>query len=53
MRLASRGLRDMDGGVERITDAAELAKVRAQARRVNLMSLAATVLASAALFLLF
>ena len=34
MRLASRGLRDMDGGPERIEDGAELAAVRAQARRV-------------------
>ena len=34
MRLASRGLRDMDGGEERIEDVNELAHVRAQARRV-------------------
>ena len=52
MRLASRGLRDMDGGVERITDTDELATVRAQARRVTRLSLAATVVATALLFLL-
>ena len=34
MRLASRGLRDMGAGVEPIRDEAELAAVRAQARRV-------------------
>lgn len=52
MLLASRGLRDMGEGVQRITDAAELAAVRAQARRVNWMSLLATLLASAALLIL-
>jgi len=50
--LASRGLRDLGGGVERIADADELATVRAQARRVSWMSLAATVLATAVLYLL-
>jgi len=39
--------------VERITDADELAAVRSQARRVSWMSLAATVLATALLYLLF
>ena len=34
MRLASRGLRDMDDGPQRIEDEAVLAAVRAQARRV-------------------
>ena len=34
MRLASRGLRDLDGGEERIENASELARVRAQARKV-------------------
>ena len=34
MRLASRGLRDMGQGLERIEDDVELAAVRAQARRV-------------------
>jgi len=32
--LASRGLRNMDSGEEKIEDADELARVRAQARRV-------------------
>lgn len=36
MNLASRGLRDMDGGVERIEDAAVRAQVQRQARRVYL-----------------
>jgi hypothetical protein len=34
VNLASRGLRDMDGGVERIEDAAVRAQVQRQARRV-------------------
>lgn len=38
MSLASRGLRDLDSGSETIGDAAELAAVRAQARRVNIKS---------------
>lgn len=39
MALASRGQRDMDSGPEAIADAAELAQVRRQARRVHLKSL--------------
>jgi len=42
MRLASRGLRDLDGRPERIGDSAELAVVRAQARRVFVQSVLAT-----------
>ena len=42
MRLASRGLRDMDGGPERIEDEGELARVRAQARGVLFKSFLAT-----------
>ena len=38
MSLASRGLRDMDTGPEPITDATELAQVRRQARKVNVLS---------------
>jgi hypothetical protein len=38
--LAARGLRDMDTGPEAIDDAAVLAQVRRQARRVHLRSLA-------------
>ena len=39
MGLASRGLRDLDNGEQKIGDSKELAQVRAQARRVNLKSL--------------
>lgn len=35
MALASRGQRDMDTGPQAIADAAELAQVRRQARRVH------------------
>jgi len=38
VRLAARGLRDMDSGAERIGDMAELAQVRRQARVVHLKS---------------
>lgn len=38
MALASRGLRDMDRGPEPISDEAELATVRAQARRIHLQA---------------
>jgi hypothetical protein len=36
--LASRGLRNMDRGEETIEDANELARVRAQARKVYVQS---------------
>jgi hypothetical protein len=50
--LASRGLRDMDEGPERIEDAVELARVRRQALRVNSKSVAlATVMLLVALAL--
>lgn len=39
MALTSRGQRDMDTGPEAIADAAELAQVRRQARRVHVKSL--------------
>lgn len=39
MRLAARGLRDMDSGSESIEDATELRKIRRQALRVHLKSL--------------
>ena len=52
MRLASRGLRDLDDGPERIEDPGELVAVRAQARGVLLRSLIATVLVSAAVMAL-
>jgi hypothetical protein len=47
VRLASRGLRDMDAGTESITDAAILAAVRRQARRVQWKSLIAAALLTA------
>jgi hypothetical protein len=47
--LASRGLRNMDSGEEKIEDAGELARVRAQARKVyvesTLFAIAVTVVA--------
>lgn len=52
MRLASRGLRDLNDGPERIEDGGELAAVRAQARGVLRRSLLATVLMSAAALVL-
>jgi len=39
VRLAARGLRDMDMGSEPITDRAELEQVRRQARTVHLKAL--------------
>jgi hypothetical protein len=48
--LASRGIRDMDGGRERIDDAAELARVRDQARRVLVRSVIATLVLTAGAF---
>lgn len=47
MALASRGQRDMDQGPEAIADAAELARVRAQARKVHLESLVAAAVLTA------
>ncbi len=52
MSLASRGLRDLDDGPERIEDEGERAAVRAQARGVLRRSLLATVLVSAAVMML-
>ena len=37
--LAARGVRNMDSGNEPITDSAELARVRSQARMVHIQSL--------------
>jgi hypothetical protein len=42
VRLASRGLRDMDHGRERIESPEELAAVQAQARKVLFRSVLAT-----------
>jgi hypothetical protein len=50
--LASRGLRDMDTGPERIADLGELAQVRRQARGVHVKAaLAAVVLTALSLLL--
>jgi hypothetical protein len=50
VRLASRGLRDMDTGEERIVDAGEAEKVRRQARAVYVKSfIAAAILTALAL----
>jgi hypothetical protein len=52
VRLASRGLRDLGQGLERIQDADELATVRAQARRVLFRSFLVTGLVMIGLLLL-
>jgi hypothetical protein len=41
VRLAARGLRDMDGGIERVADNAALHAAREQARRVYWKSILA------------
>lgn len=51
MALASRGLRDMGEGLERL-DQAEREQVRRQARRVHQRALAAAVAYAAAAYLL-
>lgn len=52
MGLASRGLRDLGSGPERIDDPAELAAVRRRARAVTLKSLGAALAVAALLSLL-
>jgi hypothetical protein len=50
VKLASRGLRDMDGGEQPIADAAEAEQVRRQARAVYIKSfITAAILTSLAL----
>jgi hypothetical protein len=44
VKLASRGQRDLDTGIETIEDPAERAQVRRQARTVHLKALAAAAL---------
>ena len=52
MRLAAQGLRNMDGGDERIEDLGVLLRVRQAARRVHVEALAtAGVLTALALLL--
>ena len=48
MRLASRGLRNMDSGNEKVEDSMEARALRQQARKVYLESVAAAVLLTAA-----
>jgi hypothetical protein len=50
VHLASRGLRDLDTGEQKIGDSKELAQVRAQARKVNLKSLIAAFVLTALSF---
>jgi hypothetical protein len=50
VKLASRGLRDMDSGPQEISDAAELQQLQRQARAVYVKSvLAASILTALAL----
>ncbi|HEY8211089.1 MAG TPA: hypothetical protein VIG99_26580 [Myxococcaceae bacterium] len=48
MNLASRGLRNMDTGMEKVTDSLEVRALRQQARKVYLESLVAAVVLTAA-----
>ncbi len=50
--LASRGMRDLDGGAERVEDGAEQAALAAQAGRVRLLAMAAAAALTAATFLI-
>lgn len=52
MALAARGARNLDNGVEEITDAEMKAGLQAQARKVRLKSLAFAILATAFTILL-
>jgi hypothetical protein len=52
VRLAARGLRDLDRGTEPISDAAQRVAVRAQARRIARNSIVAAVLVTTAYLLL-
>jgi hypothetical protein len=52
VNLSARGLRDMDGGEERIGDKEELAQVRKQARKVHLKSFFSAVAATIVIVLL-
>jgi hypothetical protein len=50
--LAKRGLRNMDSGEEKIEDADELARVRAQARKVYVQSALLAVIVTVVVFFL-
>jgi hypothetical protein len=52
VRLAARGLRDMDQGSQRIADPAELAQVRRRARAVHVKAVATAAALTALLVLL-
>jgi hypothetical protein len=52
VRLAARGLRDLDQGSERIADPADLARVRRQARVVHIKSVVSAAALTALLVLL-
>lgn len=52
MSLASRGLRDLDDGKQKIEDKAELAQVQKQAHAVNLKSLVVALGLTAVSYLL-
>jgi hypothetical protein len=47
--LASRGQRNLDGGVETVGDAAELAQLKRQSRKVVVKSLASAAMLTAGL----
>jgi hypothetical protein len=52
IRLAGSGLRETDAGLAKVEDDAELAQLRAQARRVHLEAAAAAAVLTAAALLL-
>jgi hypothetical protein len=52
VKLAARGLRDMDNGAEPITDPAELSQIRRQARLVHMKSLTTAAILTTILILL-
>lgn len=47
MRLASRGLRNMDTGKEKVQDSLEQRALRQQARKISLQSVATAVIFTA------
>jgi hypothetical protein len=47
VRLASRGLRDMDSGEQKVENQEEAAQIRKQARKVHLQALGSAVLVAA------
>ena len=51
MKLAARGLRDMDKGAEPVADPAERSRIRRQARIVHMKSLITAAILTAILVL--